>query len=213
MRKLFHALQNKFTDKLNVSLLITNTRISIQNNKRALEPMCLSRKLHVPCQRAFSLVEVVLALGIVSFAFIGIIGMLPVGMNTFRQATDATVQAQITQQIITQVRETNYADLNSFTKDDPATHQARIYLFDDQGILVSDESLSIYKVAVDVIGNTTVFPSSSGNADATPVDVAKLATVKIYIINTKDPGTDKEPDPKKNRNARIITTLAADSDI
>jgi uncharacterized protein (TIGR02598 family) len=162
------------------------------------------RKLQNPDSRAFSLVEVVLALGIVSFAFIGIIGMLPVGMSTFRQATDATVQSQITQQMVSQVAETNFANLNKLTTS--------TYLFDDQGILVSDDSKCIYKVAIDVTTDTTVFPVSNA-ADAAPVNVSKLATVKIYIVNTKYPGADKEPDPKKNHSARIVTTVAADSSI
>lgn len=152
---------------------------------------------------AFSLVEVVLALGIVSFAFVGIIGMLPVGMSTFRQAIDATVQAQITQQILTDVEQTNFSDLSKLT--------SATYFFDDQGVLVSDNASGVYKVAVDVNPNTTVFPSSAAN-DATPVNVSKLATVKIYILNTRSPGMDIEPDPKKNRSARIIATVAADSD-
>lgn len=145
-----------------------------------------------------------MAIGIVSFAFVGIIGMLPVGMSTFRQAINATVQSQITQQVIMQVGETSFANLGTLT--------ATNYYFDDQGVLVADESSCIYKVAIDVLSTTTVFPSSAAT-DATPVPVAKLATVKIYIVNTKDPGSDKESNPKKNRSAKIVTTVAADSDI
>ena len=48
-------------------------------------------------QKAFSLVEVVIALGIVSFAVLAIVGMLPVAMKSAQESmreTDATLIAQ-----------------------------------------------------------------------------------------------------------------------
>lgn len=44
---------------------------------------------------AFSLVEVVLALGVVSFAIVAILGVLPVGLNTGHFSQDETRAAQI----------------------------------------------------------------------------------------------------------------------
>ena len=46
---------------------------------------------------AFSLVEVVLALGVVSFALLAILGAFPVGLQTGRGAHDETRAAQIAQ--------------------------------------------------------------------------------------------------------------------
>lgn len=51
------------------------------------------------CSSAFSLVEVVLALGIVSFAMISLLGMVPLGLQTFRKSIDTTVQSQIAQRL------------------------------------------------------------------------------------------------------------------
>lgn len=49
---------------------------------------------------AFSLVEVVLALGVVSFAIVAILGILPVGLSTGHSAQDETRAAQIAEDIL-----------------------------------------------------------------------------------------------------------------
>ena len=51
-------------------------------------------------QRAFSLVEVVLALGVISFAIVAILGVLPVGLSTSHSAQDDTRAAHIAQSIL-----------------------------------------------------------------------------------------------------------------
>ena len=48
---------------------------------------------------AFSLVEVVLALGVVGFAIVAILGVLPAGLQTSRGAQDETRAAQIAQSV------------------------------------------------------------------------------------------------------------------
>lgn len=63
----------------------------------------------------FSLVEVVLALGIVSFAMVGIMGLLPVGLDAFRQSINLTVESQIAQQIINNAQVVPYDKLAGYT--------------------------------------------------------------------------------------------------
>src|SRR4051812_46441860 len=59
-----------------------------------------------PGQRAFArsagftLIEIALTLGILSFAFLGLLALLPVGMDTFHQTIDASVSLQISQRIV-----------------------------------------------------------------------------------------------------------------
>ena len=65
--------------------------------------------------QAFSLIEVVLALGVVSFSLVGILGLLFSGLTTFHRSMDQTVQAQIAQQIIGQAQLTSYGNLANFT--------------------------------------------------------------------------------------------------
>ncbi len=47
----------------------------------------------------FSLVEIVLAIGITSFALIATLGLLPVGLNSLRESSTQTAVANISQYI------------------------------------------------------------------------------------------------------------------
>jgi uncharacterized protein (TIGR02598 family) len=70
---------------------------------------------------AFSLIEVVLALGVISFAIVGIMGLFPVAMRTGQESQRETRATHIAQQI--------YADLkagaptNTFLATAPGTFQ------------------------------------------------------------------------------------------
>lgn len=57
-----------------------------------------------PTTRAFSLVEVVLALGIVSFGLVSILGLIPVGLGNFREARKFAIEAGIAQRLAADLR-------------------------------------------------------------------------------------------------------------
>lgn len=48
---------------------------------------------------AFTLVEVTIALGIISFALLAMIGLIPAGLGSLRDSTQQSINAQILQQI------------------------------------------------------------------------------------------------------------------
>jgi hypothetical protein len=68
-----------------------------------------------PRSAAFSLVEVVLAVGVISFAFVAILGLLPAGLTQFRQAMDNSVGAQIAQRVILECQQTDFDTLTNTT--------------------------------------------------------------------------------------------------
>ena len=83
--------------------------------------------------KAFSLVEVSLALAIVAIAFTVMIAMLPVGLRQSRAATDTTNEARILSAMTATLNSTEYLKLNE-TAD-------LVYYFDaDGGYLESAES-------------------------------------------------------------------------
>ncbi len=51
-------------------------------------------------ENGFSLVEVVLALGVIAFSVVAILGVFPIGLNTGHAAQDETRAAQIAQDIL-----------------------------------------------------------------------------------------------------------------
>ncbi len=79
---------------------------------------------------AFSLIEVTLALGVVTFSVITLIGMIPLGLATFHKAAATSVSSQITQQVVSDVQQTDFTQLVTGTNS--ATKLPLRY-FDDQG--------------------------------------------------------------------------------
>jgi Tfp pilus assembly protein PilV len=63
-----------------------------------------SRELRVASRSAFSLTEVVIALGVVSFALIAIFGLLPVGLKTVKNANEQAAAANLLGAIADAVR-------------------------------------------------------------------------------------------------------------
>jgi len=59
----------------------------------------------------FSLVEVVIALGVVAFAFVALFGMLPVGLNAFNNSIDSTIETQIAESVISQLKQAKFSQL------------------------------------------------------------------------------------------------------
>jgi uncharacterized protein (TIGR02598 family) len=90
--------------------------------------------------RGFSLVEVVMALGIMSFALMGIVGLLPAGLSQFRQAVDVTVKAQISQELTAMVQRTDYAKLSDFGDQG----SPRISYYDSEGALLTANAEGTY---------------------------------------------------------------------
>jgi len=120
---------------------------------------------------AFSIVEVVLTIGIVSFAFVGMFGLLPVGLNTFRQAMDNSLGSQIVQRLVNEAQQTDYTELIKITAGAPS-----VRYFDDQGNELTADKDYIYTAEVSVLA-PTVLPNTS-----TPA-TDSLATVTVKLAN------------------------------
>lgn len=85
----------------------------------------------------FSLVEVVLAIGIVSFAFVALLGLLPAGLSTFRTAIDTSNEARILQALTGKAQLTDYSKLPDLDYE----NKKEIFYFDEEGS-ATDTSLN-----------------------------------------------------------------------
>lgn len=80
--------------------------------------------------------EAVLAIGVVSFSFLGVFALLPVGMQEFHQAMDTSVSAEIVQRIAADAEQTDFSSLiGNATSGNYYALPLRYY--DDQGTEVS----------------------------------------------------------------------------
>ncbi len=122
----------------------------------------------------FSLVEVTMAIGIVSFAFLTTLGLIPTGLKTFRSAIDTSVGGQIFQRVINEAQQT---DFDTLVGSVPA-----VRYFDDQGNELDSglASKAIYHV------NTRILPSTALTTTGTAASNASIATITVQIA--KNPG-------------------------
>ena len=134
----------------------------------------------------FSLVEVALAIGIIAFAFVALMSLLPAGLTTFRRALDISICTQIAQRIVSEAQLVDFdvvtdkanlpaSALNreySFRMHQPGTTQVWVRYFDEQGNeikvasppnLTGDEKLRmIYAVNIRVIPRVSLPTGKEG---------------------------------------------------
>ena len=130
-------------------------------NRPAISAWCGSFEL-----AGFSLVEVVIALGIVSFAVIAILGLIPSGLNTLKDSTAETVRAQIVRSIAASALTANFSSLNTSVS------------FDNDGQPLLPTDIATYpRYTVNATTNEPSFPgSTSGNF------TGSLTALKIEIV-------------------------------
>lgn len=157
--------------------------------------------------RGFSLVEVVLAVGVVAFAFVAILGLLPAGMTQFRQAVDTTVCAQIAQRVIGDAQQTNFdvlideanlpADPNDrdhYTFRAPKVLEPEFRYFDERGgevipsskqarsnpenLLPAEKTLIVYHVNVRVMPQSSI-PRSGSSGGTAGGDQLAMLTIQV----------------------------------
>lgn len=85
-------------------------------------------KKRAPLPSAFSLVEVALAIGLVAFGFVALLGVVPVGLNSSQKAMHSGLQSQILQEICSEIQLSQFKEFN---EPDFAARFPKYY--DDQG--------------------------------------------------------------------------------
>jgi len=156
---------------------------------------------------AFSLVEVVLSLGIVSFAFVGLLGLLPIGLNTFNNSIDATVESQIAQGVLAEVKQAKFSQLSTLNAGSASVMTPTPgFYFDDQGKPVTSNPTSsvpsgyIYCAGVQVYYNSTLPAGVQPSSTTTTYDKANIATVVVTVNKISTPGA-----------ARVFTSFVANN--
>lgn len=122
--------------------------------------------------RGFSLVEVVLALGILVFCLVALLGLIPSGLQSFRAAMTLTVESQIAQSISGDLQLTDFTNLKTMLATDVERH------YDDQGIEVESGSpLTVYTATISL--NDLVSPAN--------LPPEAIRNVQIRIVNKTTP--------------------------
>ena len=93
-------------------------------------------KIKKRVSRAFSLVEVTIAMAIAALGIVSILGLLPQGMDTMVAAGDEAIQARIHQQLLNEIQMTPYK-VGSTSSPIDEFDGLELY-YDDQGEEISD---------------------------------------------------------------------------
>ena len=140
-------------------------------NIRRFSPQWLARthKRVFSGRSGFSLVEVTLALAMVTFSLLSLVSLVPMGLTTFHKAVNTSVSSQIVQRVVTDFQQTDFSALN---QQNPTLY------FDDQANQLPSTGGpppgTIYFVNV-VVNTPTVVPGGTSSAN--------LASVIIEIVN------------------------------
>lgn len=138
-------------------MILPSLKTSLHKNRRA---------------EGFSLVEVTLALGLVSFALLSVMGLMPVGLSTLRQATDQTAEAQIIQKLSGTLFLTPFSKLAGGTA-----------YYNREGGEESDTSRQIYRVQTSL--TNADYPVSGTNApQATSLLQVQIEVTRVQGVRT-----------------------------
>lgn len=74
------------------------------------EPPRILRRYTFPL-KGFTLIEVVLSLGLCSFALISLVSLLPVSLNTAKNSVEITRTAKLTQQVVAEISQSRFTNL------------------------------------------------------------------------------------------------------
>ena len=137
---------------------------------RTLPPPTRISALKRRLESGFSLVEVTLSIGIIAVAFVALLGLLPVGMSTFRGSIDASNEMWIMQNFNSMVMTTDYKRVPELSYE-KAPHV--IYYFDEEGRRVD----------------------TSEHVSTDPQRVqARLYAVKLFVQDLARPDDESEKD-------------------
>lgn len=172
---------------------------------------CLPKQSKSKRGFGFTLVEVTLALGLLSFGLVAIYGLLPVGLSTFRESVSDTVQTTVTQSISTLVHQTKFSNITGGqdrvasllqSGEEPVSVDPVYYYFDDEGTRISDPRMSAYTAAAWFTPEVSI-PA----ADAQRVFTPSAGTLTLWVYCNRGSFVGSKPAGKASKK---YATLVAD---
>lgn len=119
---------------------------------------------------AFSLVETVLAMAVMSLAITVLLGLLPHGLEMSRKAGVSAGEARVTNDVLAELSRLEWTTLPTYDK--------RLFFYDDQGVRVENSEPVAY-VARALVPTGMKLPGSNSDSDA-------LRRVVIQIVSTSN---------------------------
>lgn len=121
-------------------------------------------------KRAFSLVEVVLAIGVVSFAMMAMLGTLPVGLKSSQQSRSQVATANIARQLQGELQQLSFSSASTDTLTVQTLANTPFY-FTLEGTRTTDAAAAYYEASFAVAGvslpGLTIDPANARSVTVT----------------------------------------------
>ena len=148
--------------------------------------------------RGFSLVEITLALGIVSFGLVATLGTMAVGLNTVRDATTQAAVSNIARQLRGDLQQISF-DTNSTTAVNIQSLSQTNYFYSQDGV-ASASAGAHYKAAFEVGGASVEGTGGSSDVATFAPESAKMVKVTLSYPQTA---------PVSNQKRLVFSLLLA----
>ncbi len=118
---------------------------------------------------AFTLAEVMIAMGIVASVMVALLGMIPLGVRTVREATNLTISGRIAQEVISNIQQSNWADvLKNYDK--------KKFTFDNEGFAIRTGNNAVQTFEARVI-----IPPQAVKIGKTEYDLNTLKKILVEV--------------------------------
>lgn len=144
-----------------------------------LEPALVRLRQH--STRAFSLVECALALAIIGIAFVPIMGLLPAGLSTSREAINYSVGSNIAQLLFNEAQQT---DFNILTANSNAEGQVRYFDYQGTEVKTAGDASIVYHAKTYVVATTSYPGTDKSNASVATVTVQVASNASNQTLVT-----------------------------
>lgn len=140
-----------------------------------------------PARRSgFSLVEIVVAVGIVATVMVALLGMIPTGLNTVNDAAHTMSEIRIAQQLLGEMQSAEWEELRDWESGGP-------YYYDQEGNEVENASSPgrVYTAVVELKNPPTLPGGRDQNNYLRPV-VVKVSHKRGGAVNFSDQAAGDE---------------------
>lgn len=132
---------------------------------------------------AFTLAEVMIALGIVASVMVGILGMIPHAVGSIRESNNLTIMGRIGQEVISDIQMSEWSDI----EDD---YKGKTFQYDNEGLLFEGRAgqLPTYEARIELPQERV---SLGQNLEYNSDNMRKIS-VEVEFIPGGSPNKDKD---------------------
>lgn len=166
--------------------------------------------------RGFSLVEVTIAMAIAAVAIVTLMGLIPQGQQTMRDASDKAIEARIHQQILNEIQVTPYQNNSNDEEERYQELNGALRFYDDQGEQLEESERGsfshIYSARISIPEFDSGTPDTVGGGrfegvdfgDGDPNENLRLVIIEVAAVGGLDSDQGFDFDDEDNR--KIIST-------